>query len=34
MRNFREYEERDFYRIDQYMADMGVICNTNFQEER
>lgn len=34
MWNFRAYEERDFYRVDQYVAAMGVLCHPNFQEEK
>ncbi|MFK8009396.1 MAG: PEP/pyruvate-binding domain-containing protein, partial [Saprospiraceae bacterium] len=34
MWNFRAYEERDFYRVDQYIAAMGVLCHPNYQEEK
>ena len=34
MWNFRAFEERDFYRVDHYMAAMGVLCHPNFQEEQ
>ena len=34
MWNFRAYEERDFYRVDGFMAAMGVLCHPNFQEEQ
>jgi len=34
MWNFRAYEERDFYRIDHFMAAMGILCHPNFQEEQ
>jgi hypothetical protein len=34
MWNFRAYEERDFFRIDQYVASMGVLCHPNFEEEK
>ena len=34
MWNFRAYEERDFYRIDHFMAAMGVLCHNNFQNEK
>ena len=34
MWNFRAYEERDFYRVDHFMAAMGVLCHPNFQEEQ
>ena len=30
MWNFRAYEERDFYRVDHFMAAMGVLCHPNF----
>lgn len=33
MWNFRAYEERDFYRVDHFMAAMGLLCHPNFQEE-
>jgi len=34
MWNFRAYEERDFYRVDHFMAAMGILCHPNFQEEK
>ncbi len=34
MWNFRAYDERDFYRVDQYIAAMGILCHPNFQEEK
>ena len=34
MWNFRAYEERDFYRIDHFVAAMGVLCHPNFQDEQ
>ncbi|MBO73690.1 MAG: hypothetical protein CMD33_00270 [Flavobacteriales bacterium] len=34
MWNFRAYEERDFYRVDHFMAAMGLLCHPNFQEEQ
>ena len=34
MWNFRAYEERDFYRIDHFMAAMGVLCHPNFDNEK
>ena len=34
MWNFRAYEERDFYRVDHFMAAMGILCHTNFQGEQ
>ena len=30
----RAYEERDFYRVDHFMAAMGVLCHPNFEEEK
>ena len=34
MWNLRAYEERDFYRVDHFMAAMGILCHPNFQEEK
>ncbi len=34
MWNFRAYEERDFYRVDHFIAAMGVLCHLNFEEEK
>jgi hypothetical protein len=34
MWNFRAYEERDFYRVDHFIAAMGVLCHPNFEEEK
>ncbi|MDG1917673.1 MAG: PEP/pyruvate-binding domain-containing protein [Flavobacteriales bacterium] len=34
MWNFRAFEERDFYRVDHFMAAMGVLCHPNFEEEK
>ena len=34
MWNFRAYDERDFYRVDQYIAAMGVLCHPNFEDEK
>lgn len=34
MWNFRAYEERDFYRVDHFVAAMGVLCHPNFQGEK
>lgn len=34
MWNFRAFEERDFYRVDQYVAAMGVLCHPNFEDEK
>ena len=31
MWNFRAYDERDFYRVDQYIAAMGILCHPNFE---
>ncbi len=33
MWNFRAYEERDFYRIDHFIASMGVLCHPNYSDE-
>lgn len=32
--NFRAFEERDFYRVDHYIAAMGLLCHPNYQEEK
>ncbi len=34
MWNFRAYDERDFYRIDHFVAAMGILCHPNFKEEK
>ncbi len=34
MWNFRAFDERDFYRIDQYKASMGVLCHPNYKDEK
>jgi len=34
MWNFRAYEERDFYRVDHFIAAMGLLCHPNFQGEK
>ncbi len=34
MWNFRAYDERDFYRVDQYIASMGVLCHPNYTDEK
>ncbi len=34
MWNFRAYDERDFYRVDQYIAAMGILCHPNYNEEK
>lgn len=32
--NFRAFDERDFYRIDQYVASMGILCHPNYVDEK
>ena len=34
MWNFRAFDERDFYRVDQYIASMGVLCHLNYKDEK
>ena len=34
MWNFRAFEERDFYRVDHFVAAMGVLCHPNFEDEK
>lgn len=34
MWNFRAFEERDFYRVDHYIAAMGILCHPNFENEQ
>lgn len=34
MWNFRAYDERDFYRVDHYIAAMGVLCHPNYEDEK
>ncbi len=34
MWNFRAFDERDFYRINHYVAAMGVLCHPNFKDEK
>jgi len=34
MWNFRAYDERDFYRVDQYIAAMGLLCHPNYEDEK
>lgn len=34
MWNFRAYDERDFYRVDQYIAAMGILCHPNYKDEK
>ena len=33
MWNFRAFDERDFHRVDHFMASMGVLCHPNFKNE-
>ncbi len=33
MWNFRAYEERDFFRVDHFIAAMGILCHPNFEDE-
>ena len=33
MWNFRAYDERDFYRVDHFIASMGVLCHPNEKDE-
>ncbi len=32
--NLRAFEERDYYRIDHFVASMGVLCHPNYEEEK
>ncbi|MEM9820196.1 MAG: PEP/pyruvate-binding domain-containing protein [Bacteroidota bacterium] len=34
MWNFRAFDERDFYRVDHFVAAMGVLCHPNFEDEK
>ncbi len=34
MWNFRAFDERDFYRVDHFIAAMGVLCHPNYQDEK
>jgi len=34
MWNFRAFDERDFYRVDHSVAAMGLLCHTNFDDEK
>ncbi len=34
MWNFRAFEERAFYRINHFVASMGVLCHTNYSDEK
>ena len=32
--NFRAFDERDFFRVNHYVASMGVLCHPNFKDEK
>ena len=32
--NLRAFEERDFYRVNHFMASMGILCHPNYQDEK
>ncbi len=32
--NLRAFEERDFYRVNHFIASMGVLCHPNYQDEK
>lgn len=32
--NFRAFEEREFYRVDHFIASMGVLCHPNYSDEK
>ena len=34
MWNFRAYDEREFYRVDHFIAAMGLLCHPNYNEEK
>lgn len=34
MWNFRAFDERDFYRVDHYIAAMGILCHPNYKDEK
>ncbi len=34
MWNFRAFDEREFYRVDHYLAAMGVLCHPNYKNEK
>ncbi|MFT6336960.1 MAG: hypothetical protein ACI86M_000980 [Saprospiraceae bacterium] len=34
MWNFRAFDERDFYRVNQYIASMGILCHPNYPDEK
>ncbi len=34
MWNFRAFDERDFYRVNHFIAAMGVLCHPNYEDEQ
>ncbi len=32
--NFRAYEERDYYKVNQYKTSMGLLCHANYNNEK
>lgn len=34
MWNFRAFDERDFYRVNHFIAAMGVLCHPNYEDEK
>jgi len=34
MWNFRAFDEREFYRVDHFIAAMGVLCHPNYDDEK
>lgn len=32
--NLRAFDEREFYRVDHFVASMGVLCHPNYEDER
>ncbi len=34
MWNFRAFDEREFYRVDHFIAAMGVLCHPNYNDEK
>jgi len=34
MWNFRAFDEREFYRVDHFVAAMGVLCHPNYEDEK
>ena len=34
MWNFRAFEERDFYRVNHFVAAMGILCHPNYSDEK